>query len=311
MLCSFAVATAEFVLVGLLPEIAADLSVSVPAAGLLVTVYMVVVTVGGPAAIVLTRRLPRRRPCSRPRWRSRSAAAVVSALARYVTACCSLARLGSALGAGAVRRGRVAGRDGGRGAGAADRRGREGVQRLRPGHRDRAAGRHAGRRRRTGGTPTFVVVAGSARCGLVGVLVVCPRGPGGRPRSRLGPASAPDRAPARSCRARGDAAGVHRLRRRVHLRGADAAATVAGFSPGWVSVALVGLRPGHGRRQRGRRAGAAAADRRGCCPCRWRSLAVVLARAGRRLRRPATALAEPVPCSVPPRSWSRRCCRPG
>ena len=60
MLCSFAVATAEFVLVGLLPEIAADLTVSVSAAGQLVTVYMLVVTVGGPVATVLTRRLPRR-----------------------------------------------------------------------------------------------------------------------------------------------------------------------------------------------------------------------------------------------------------
>jgi DHA1 family inner membrane transport protein len=60
MLCSFAVATAEFVLVGLLPQIAADLGVSVPAAGQLVTVYMVVVTIGGPVATVITRRLPRR-----------------------------------------------------------------------------------------------------------------------------------------------------------------------------------------------------------------------------------------------------------
>ncbi|HEX8630657.1 MAG TPA: MFS transporter [Catenuloplanes sp.] len=60
MLCSFAVATAEFVLVGLLPQIATDLHVSVPAAGQLVTAYMLVVTVGGPTATVLTRRLPRR-----------------------------------------------------------------------------------------------------------------------------------------------------------------------------------------------------------------------------------------------------------
>ena len=60
MVCSFAVATAEFVLVGLLPQIAADLSVSVAAAGQLVTVYMLVVTIGGPVATVLTRRLPRR-----------------------------------------------------------------------------------------------------------------------------------------------------------------------------------------------------------------------------------------------------------
>src|SRR5689334_7930037 len=60
LLCSFAVATAEFVLVGLLPEISTDLGVSVPAAGFLVTAYMAVATVGGPAAVVLTRRLPRR-----------------------------------------------------------------------------------------------------------------------------------------------------------------------------------------------------------------------------------------------------------
>src|ERR1700753_3741156 len=60
MLCSFAVATAEFVVVGLLPQIAADVGVSLPAAGQLVTAYMLVVTFGGPAATVLTRRLPRR-----------------------------------------------------------------------------------------------------------------------------------------------------------------------------------------------------------------------------------------------------------
>lgn len=59
-LCAFAVATTEFILVGLLPEIAADLSVSLPVAGLLVTAYMLVVTVGGPAGAIITSRLPRR-----------------------------------------------------------------------------------------------------------------------------------------------------------------------------------------------------------------------------------------------------------
>src|SRR4051794_39064788 len=59
MLCAFAVATAEFVLVGVLGEVAADLAVSLPTAGALVTVYMVVVAVGGPVLTVLTRRLPR------------------------------------------------------------------------------------------------------------------------------------------------------------------------------------------------------------------------------------------------------------
>jgi DHA1 family inner membrane transport protein len=58
-LCAFAVATAEFVLVGVLGEVAADLAVSLPTAGALVTVYMVVVAVGGPVLTVLTRRLPR------------------------------------------------------------------------------------------------------------------------------------------------------------------------------------------------------------------------------------------------------------
>jgi MFS transporter, DHA1 family, inner membrane transport protein len=59
-LCAFAVATTEFILVGLLPEIAADLSVSLPVAGFLVTAYMLVVTVGGPAGAIVTSRLPRR-----------------------------------------------------------------------------------------------------------------------------------------------------------------------------------------------------------------------------------------------------------
>lgn len=60
MLCSFAVATAEFVLVGLLPEISAGLAVPLPTAGALVTVYMLVVTIGGPLAAVATRRVARR-----------------------------------------------------------------------------------------------------------------------------------------------------------------------------------------------------------------------------------------------------------
>jgi MFS transporter, DHA1 family, inner membrane transport protein len=58
-LCAFAVATAEFVLVGVLGEVAADLAVSLPTAGALVTVYMVVVAVGGPVLTVLTGRVPR------------------------------------------------------------------------------------------------------------------------------------------------------------------------------------------------------------------------------------------------------------
>ena len=87
MLCSFAVATAEFVLVGLLPEIAADLTVSVPAAGQLVTVYMLVVTVGGPVATVLTRRLPRRSLLAATMALATAAAALSPR--RAPTACCS------------------------------------------------------------------------------------------------------------------------------------------------------------------------------------------------------------------------------
>ena len=95
MLCSFAVATAEFVLVGLLPEIAADLAVSVPAAGQLVTVYMLVVTVGGPVATVLTRRMPRRSLLAATMALATGAAALASVADSY--AVLLVARLGSAV----------------------------------------------------------------------------------------------------------------------------------------------------------------------------------------------------------------------
>src|SRR4030095_5282792 len=95
MLCSFAVATAEFVLVGLLPEIATDLAVSVPAAGQLVTVYMLVVTVGGPVATVLTRRLPRRSLLAATMALATAAAALSAAAGSYGVLI--VARLGSAV----------------------------------------------------------------------------------------------------------------------------------------------------------------------------------------------------------------------
>lgn len=60
MLCAFAVGTSEFIVVGVLPEVSADLGVSLPSAGLLVTAYAVSVAVGGPVLTVLTGRLPRR-----------------------------------------------------------------------------------------------------------------------------------------------------------------------------------------------------------------------------------------------------------
>ncbi|RZB14579.1 MFS transporter [Streptomyces sp. F001] len=50
----------EFVIAGLLPEIADDLDVSVSQAGLLITVFAASMIVGGPAMAIATLRLPRR-----------------------------------------------------------------------------------------------------------------------------------------------------------------------------------------------------------------------------------------------------------
>jgi DHA1 family inner membrane transport protein len=52
--------TTEFVVAGLLPEIAGDLRVSVAQAGLLITVFAVGMVVGAPTMALLTRRMPRR-----------------------------------------------------------------------------------------------------------------------------------------------------------------------------------------------------------------------------------------------------------
>lgn len=96
LLCSFAVATAEFVLVGLLPEISLDLAVSVPSAGFLVTAYMAVVTVGGPAAVILTRRLPRRAVLATGMAVATGSAVVSASAGTYGVLLAG--RLGSALG---------------------------------------------------------------------------------------------------------------------------------------------------------------------------------------------------------------------
>ncbi|WP_345358379.1 MFS transporter [Actinoallomurus liliacearum] len=58
--CVFVVGTAEYVMVGLLPDLAADLRVPLPTAGSLVSWYALVVTVGGPVVTALTLRIPRR-----------------------------------------------------------------------------------------------------------------------------------------------------------------------------------------------------------------------------------------------------------
>jgi predicted MFS family arabinose efflux permease len=57
---TFLMLTTEFVVAGLLPEIAGDLQVSVAQAGLLITVFAVGMIVGSPTMALLTRRMPRR-----------------------------------------------------------------------------------------------------------------------------------------------------------------------------------------------------------------------------------------------------------
>lgn len=59
-LAAFAVGTAEFVISGILPPLAADLAVTIPVAGLLVTAYALGVAVGGPILSILTHRLSQR-----------------------------------------------------------------------------------------------------------------------------------------------------------------------------------------------------------------------------------------------------------
>lgn len=58
---AFAVGTTEFVIVGLLPTIATDLGVSLPSAGLLVSLYALGVTIGAPVLTALAGRMPRKR----------------------------------------------------------------------------------------------------------------------------------------------------------------------------------------------------------------------------------------------------------
>jgi predicted MFS family arabinose efflux permease len=60
-LSAFAIGTTEFVIVGLIRDVAASLGVSVPSAGLLVSVYALGVAVGAPVLTALTARVPRKR----------------------------------------------------------------------------------------------------------------------------------------------------------------------------------------------------------------------------------------------------------
>jgi DHA1 family inner membrane transport protein len=60
-LSAFAIGTTEFVIVGLVPTIAGSLGVSLPSAGLLVSLYALGVAVGAPVLTALTARVPRKR----------------------------------------------------------------------------------------------------------------------------------------------------------------------------------------------------------------------------------------------------------
>lgn len=58
---AFAIGTTEFVIVGLLPTVAADLKISIASAGLLVSLYAVGVAVGAPILTALTGKVPRKK----------------------------------------------------------------------------------------------------------------------------------------------------------------------------------------------------------------------------------------------------------
>ncbi|WIX84458.1 MFS transporter [Amycolatopsis sp. DG1A-15b] len=56
---AFGIGTTEFVIMGLLPEVAADFGVSIPSAGLLISGYALGVVVGAPLLTALASRVPR------------------------------------------------------------------------------------------------------------------------------------------------------------------------------------------------------------------------------------------------------------
>ncbi|MFF3494897.1 MFS transporter [Streptomyces sp. NPDC002795] len=58
---AFGIGTTEFVIMGLLPNVADDLHISIPAAGHLVSAYAIGVVIGAPLLAAVTARMPRRR----------------------------------------------------------------------------------------------------------------------------------------------------------------------------------------------------------------------------------------------------------
>jgi len=59
--CAFGIGTTEFVIVGLLPTIANDLSISISSTGLLVTLFALGVAIGGPLFTALTGKIERKK----------------------------------------------------------------------------------------------------------------------------------------------------------------------------------------------------------------------------------------------------------
>lgn len=59
-LSAFAIGTTEFVIVGLIPTVASDLNITLPSAGLLVSLYALGVAIGAPVLTALTGKLPRK-----------------------------------------------------------------------------------------------------------------------------------------------------------------------------------------------------------------------------------------------------------
>jgi len=59
-LAAFAIGTTEFVIVGLIPSIAADLGITLPSAGLLLSLYALSVAVSAPLLTALTGKVPRK-----------------------------------------------------------------------------------------------------------------------------------------------------------------------------------------------------------------------------------------------------------
>lgn len=58
---AFAIGTSEFVIAGILPAVSTDLAISIPTAGLLVSLYALGVAIGGPLLAIFTGRYPKKR----------------------------------------------------------------------------------------------------------------------------------------------------------------------------------------------------------------------------------------------------------